>query len=120
MSNKAQNSLKFSPHEWSIIIGHSSSRESRGSRIGWYASILAPIVIFCSYGLVKGEVTAVGLAFICLLGCVIWWIKMETQVLTVYSSIFDKIVTFLSNEETQSKSESSVSLEQSEPPSPSP
>lgn len=64
------------------------------SRIGWYASILVPIVVFCGYGAWREEITTVGLAFLCFLGCVFWAIAREIRNLHHYRSICSKIVEF--------------------------
>ncbi len=94
MQDEAKRGLNFSPEEWAIIVGFLSPRQGVGSRIGWYASILAPIVVLCGYGAWKGEITAVGLAFLCLLGCVLWAIATEIKSVDLYRSIGSKIVEF--------------------------
>jgi hypothetical protein len=116
VQSKTQQDSNFSPYEWSIIVGSSTSGEGQGGRIGWYASILTPIVVFFGYGLLQGEVMAVGLAFICLLSCVIWAIRLESRGARVYRSIFDKVIALANDPESQPEAVSS--LEQHQPSSP--
>jgi hypothetical protein len=94
MQNEAKSDLKFSPEEWSIILNLSSWRGTVGNRLGWYASVLGSIVLFCAYGVWKGEAIAVELAFACLLAYVIWSSMGELRGLQVYHSIFSRIVAF--------------------------
>ena len=99
MQNDARQQLDFSQDEWAAIVGFSTWRETTGNRIGWYASIIGPIVLFGIYGACKGEITAVGLAFVCLLAYCIWRVRLELQYLPVYRSICSKIVAFKSSQE---------------------
>lgn len=86
--------MDFTQEEWSIILSLSSSRWTTASRLGWYASVLGPIVLFCAYGSWKREITAVEMAFLCLLGCVLWAIVSEVRNSHIYHSICSKIVAY--------------------------
>lgn len=92
MQDEARKQLNFSMDEWEIIVGICSWRGSVENRIGWYSSILGPIVLFCVYGVWVGEMKAVGLAFACLLACKIWLIIVELRNIRVYRSICSKII----------------------------
>lgn len=99
--------LDFTQEEWSIILSLSSSQTAMVSRIGWYASVLCPIVLFCAYGSLRREITAVEMAFICLLGCVLWSILSELRSAQVYRSICSKVVAFKDSEKASSASDTS-------------
>lgn len=94
MQDETKRDLDFSPEEWSIIVGFSSWRETAGNRLGWYASALGPIVTLGVYGGWKGDIIAVGLAFICLLAYVVWISAGQLRGIQIYQSIFSKIVAF--------------------------
>ena len=102
MQDNPVRDLEFSPEEWSIIVGFSSSRGTTGNRLGWYASALGPIVILRAYGAWKSDIIAISLAFACLLAYVVWLSVGELRGLQVYQSIFSKIVAFKEMKETSS------------------
>ncbi|WP_414472279.1 hypothetical protein [Microvirga sp. M2] len=94
MQDETKRDLDFSPEEWSIIVGFSSWRGTAGNRLGWNASVLGPVVTFGAYGAWKGDIIAVGLAFICLLAYVLWLSIGQLHGIQIYQSIFSKIVAF--------------------------
>ncbi|MEZ0172416.1 hypothetical protein [Microvirga sp. TS319] len=94
MQDETKRDLDFSPEEWSIIVGFSSWRGTAGNRLGWYASALGAVVTLGAYGAWKGDIIAVGLAFICLPAYVLWLSIGQLRGIQIYQSIFSKIVAF--------------------------
>jgi len=105
MQDEANRGLDFTQEEWAIILSLSSSSPATAGRAGWYASILCPIALFCAYGSWRREITAVEMAFACLLGCVLWSIVAELRSSQVYRSICRKIVAFKEARERSSAPE---------------
>ena len=57
-----------------------------------YLPYLAPVVLFGGYGLAIGDLTAVALAFICLLALNLWWIHAQSRPTALFRAICHKLV----------------------------
>lgn len=59
--------------------------------LGAYLPYLAPLAIFAGYGVLIGDVAAIGLAFACLLALNLWWISAQNGSSTLFRSICVKL-----------------------------
>jgi hypothetical protein len=66
--------------------------DDRGSRLGFYASVLVPVLLFGGYGIASWNVLAVVFALVGLFIFVGWRISRELAMVSTYRSLCQKIV----------------------------
>jgi hypothetical protein len=86
--------LGFSKAESAYVARVVRSGDSNFDRLGFYAATLLPSCGFGFYGIVRGEIIALALAFIGLLLFLIWRISAELRHARVYFALFAKIDAF--------------------------
>jgi len=64
----------------------------RSTLLGYYASVLVPVLLFAAYGIAKRDVLAVAIALVGLLIPVGWRIARELATVSTYRSLAQKIV----------------------------
>jgi hypothetical protein len=84
--------LDLTPAEQSLVHSLSLGQGANATRLGFYASVLGPALLFAGYGITHGDVLAIGLAFFGLLSFLCWRISRELSLAPVYKSLFGKIV----------------------------
>ena len=83
--------LHLTEEERKLAEDMAGDRNGFGARVGFYGSVLVPFVLFASYGILKSDVVAIGLAFVGLLLFVCWGILREFGHLPRYKSLFQKV-----------------------------
>lgn len=83
--------LDLTTEERRLAEDMARDRSSVGSRLGFYASVLVPIILFGGYGVLRFDAVALGVAFLGLLIFVGWRISREFRYLPTYKSLFRKI-----------------------------
>jgi hypothetical protein len=83
--------LNLTPEERSLIHTLAHDRAGKGTRLGFYASVLVPDLMFGCYGIAKRDLVALALAFAGSLIFVVWRISREMSLLGAYRSLFAKL-----------------------------
>lgn len=82
--------FNFNKEERDLIAAFSRDRRSMWSRLGYYASFLAPFILFSIYGFLKQYFAAVSVALGLLI--FVWWrLSGEFSKAKVYQSFFQKL-----------------------------
>jgi hypothetical protein len=84
--------LEFTQPERELIENFARYHHSVASRLGFYGSVLVPVLLFGSYGVMKQDFVAVTVSLIGLLIFVWWRISHELVYIKIYQSIFQKIL----------------------------
>jgi hypothetical protein len=92
--------LKLDTSERELVEAMARDTHSPASRIGFFASVLVPVLAFAAYGIFKKDIVAVGLAFAGLLIFVWWRLSHEFTKVPIYKSLFTKI---LNHEKTEAQ-----------------
>ena len=83
--------LGLSPEEKSLAFTIANDRNSMGSRLGFYASVLVPVAGFACYGMVQRDFLSLTMGFVGLAIFVGWRISRELSVLARYRALFAKV-----------------------------
>jgi hypothetical protein len=84
--------LNLTPEERDVVDAWARDRHGVGSRLGFYGSILVPLLLFAAYGIERRELPALVVALIGLLIFLGWHLSREFSRLGAYKSLFRKIV----------------------------
>ena len=84
--------LKLTPEERDLAEAMARDRHDRASRLGFYGSVLVPVLLFAGYGIVSWNVLAVVFALVGLFIFVGWRISRELAMVNTYRSLCQKIV----------------------------
>jgi hypothetical protein len=84
--------LKLTHEERALAQAITLDRNDRGSRLGFYASVLVPVLLFAGYGIASWNVLAVVFALVGLFIFVGWRISRELAMVSTYRSLCQKIV----------------------------
>jgi len=84
--------LKLTADERNLAEVMARDGNSRGTRIGFYASVLIPALLFAGYGIFSWDVLAVAFAFIGLLIFFGWRISRELAIANTFKSLCQKIL----------------------------
>ena len=84
--------LSLTPEERALVEAMARDRNGRGSRLGFYASVLVPVMLFAGYGIVSWDALAVVFALVGLFIFVGWRIWRELVMVNIYRSLCQKIV----------------------------
>ena len=84
-------SLNLNEQERNLVAAMARDHHGRGSRLGFYASVLLPVIAFGGYGVLKRDFVAVAIALGGLLIFVCWRLSHELTNVEVYRSLFAKI-----------------------------
>jgi hypothetical protein len=85
------NRLDFSAEERALLNAW-QVRSQTTERLGFYATVLAPMAIFAVYGLLKRDVIAEFIAFFGLFLFLLWRLSAENSRARVYRSMMSKII----------------------------
>jgi hypothetical protein len=83
--------IELTDEERACIAQAKATDPGFGAALSSYAPYLGPVALFGAYGIAIGDVTAVALAFACLLGLNLWWIKGQTRITGAFRSICRKV-----------------------------
>lgn len=83
--------LDLTKDERALLVRVANDPHSVKSRLGFYASVMAPLLGFCAYGFVKRDFIAEFIAFAGLFLFMAWRISQEFRRLAVYKSLLCKI-----------------------------
>lgn len=84
--------LNLTPEERDVVEAWARDRSGLGSRVGFYASVILPLVLFGVYGIWTRQWVALAVALIGLLIFLGWRISRELSQVSVHRSLFKKIV----------------------------
>jgi hypothetical protein len=84
--------LNLSNEERAIVEAMARDRHSAGSRLGFYASVLVPVLLFAVYGFTQRDFITEAIALFGLLLFVGWRLSQEFTRLGAYKSLCKKIV----------------------------
>jgi len=77
--------------ERALMNSWSGRSQDAFSRLGYYAAILLPLVVFAIYGLAKRDVVAIAIAFGGLLLYQLWNIGHDLSRVAIYRSLMTKM-----------------------------
>lgn len=83
--------MNFSPDE-QALIAHLARPESALQQWGFYVATLVPIAAFAGYGLVRGDMIALGMAFFALLGFLLWYLSASHRSGRILGSVCRKLM----------------------------
>lgn len=84
--------LNLTSDERALAEAIARDRNDRVSRLGFYASVLVPVLLFAGYGIVSWNVLAVIFALVGLFIFVGWRISRELAMVNTYRSLCQKII----------------------------
>jgi|GEM_PF-2412888 len=84
--------IGFSKEERQFVEYCASERAGVGSRLGFYASVLVPVILFGCYGVLQRDFVAVTVALVGLLIFVWWRLSAEMNHVKVHRSVFEKVL----------------------------
>ena len=84
--------LNLTQEERQIAEAAARDRHGTASRLGFYASVLIPSLLFAGYGCAQRDFVAVAVAFLGLLIFIGWRISGELSRTSLYKSLCRKIV----------------------------
>lgn len=84
--------LNLTPEERNIAVLMARDDHGVGWRIGFYASILIPMMLFAGYGLINQDAVAVLIAFLGILIFTAWRVGRELSLVRTYKSLFRKVL----------------------------
>ena len=84
--------LNLTSEERALVEAIAHDRNGPGSRLGFYASVLVPVMLFAGYGIVSWDALAVIFALVGLFIFVGWRIWRELAMVNTYRSLCQKIV----------------------------
>jgi hypothetical protein len=84
--------LNLTGQERALAEAMARDTNDGSTRLGFYASVLIPVLLFAGYGIAKWDVLAVGLALVALLSFVVWRLARELQTVKTFRSLSQKIV----------------------------
>ena len=88
------NELGFTEQEQSYVTRIAGVKVTSFYRVWFYSALLVPFIAFGIYGLVRGDLIALGLAFTALVFFSIWRIASEIKHAPLFFSIFSKIAEY--------------------------
>src|SRR5579863_9320641 len=83
--------LNLTPLERALVDAMASPRQGVASRLGFYGSVLVPVLLFVGYGIWVRSVPALVVALLGLLIFVGWRLSRELSGLDIYLSVFRKV-----------------------------
>jgi hypothetical protein len=83
--------LHFTEEETHLVEAMARDRHGVASRLGFYASVLVPVFIFGTYGIVHRDFLATVLSLLGLGIFVCWNLSQESKYVLLYKSIFQKV-----------------------------
>src|SRR5579864_3016026 len=83
--------LNLTPQEREVVDAWSRDRHGPLSRLGFYGSVLVPILLFAGYGIFAPNLLAMGFALVGLLIFVGWQMSRQFMQLSIYKSLFRKV-----------------------------
>jgi hypothetical protein len=84
-------SLELDDAERHLVSAYAHDAYPRWGRLGFYAALIGPAVVFAGYGAVRGDVFAMGIGFCGLLLLVLWYIVQEQRYQPVFTGLMRKI-----------------------------
>ncbi len=84
--------LNLTSDERALIEAMARDRHGIGSRLGFYASVLVPVMLFSGYGIASWDILAVVFALVGLFIFVGWRLWRELTMVNTYRSLCQKIV----------------------------
>ena len=95
--------LGLSDAERRYVARVASADRSGGQRLAFYAAMLSPMFAFGIYGLFRGDLVALAIAFAGLAFFLIWRIAQEMKSAPLYFSVFSKIEALESTQTARSR-----------------
>lgn len=86
--------LGLTETEQNYVTQIAAAKESGFGRVGFYLAVFMPALTFGLYGLVRGDIIALGLGFAAFVFYSIWRIAGEIQHAPLYVSIMSKVAAF--------------------------
>ena len=83
--------LHFTDEERELVDAMARDRHGMASRLGFYAAVLVPVLVFGAYGVIRRDLLATALALVGLAIFVCWNLSEESKYIGLYQSIFRKV-----------------------------
>ena len=87
--------LDLTDEERALVARWALIKADNGSRLSFYAAALFPALVFGIYGMLHKDIVALGLAFVGLVGFLVWRVSRELRFAPLHHSLFVKLDTFL-------------------------